>query len=164
MDKLFNYITSPAFFKDTLPNWLQGLGTIVAVVGIIIAWKSLKRDNTEQQAQMDILMKQSEALAKSFEMDSKILAELTAHFSENKRIQVLQADKERLEIKPDIKHIYSVTTGKRTYGFNIKNEGRHEAKNISIEFEYERNEDYEIRVLCKLPNHQRSKIYSVLRI
>lgn len=158
---MFEWINS-YFSNSNNAIWLEAIGTILAsgfaFVGLIIAWKSLRKDINEQQKQIDSIVKlseniskQVEALKQSMEIDSKILAELTKNFQFNNEIQRLQQEKDKINVRPEIIIILTNTTNVsfsdgmiRQHNFHIKNIGLREAKNIKIEPKCDKSENIEL--------------------
>ncbi len=144
------------------PNWaeiLEAIATAVAALGAIIsiwiAWKSIKKDIEEQNKNIitltgvvTTLSKQTEALNESMKIDSKILNELTKHFADSKDMRKIQEERERLEIMPKIKVVFSHVQANKIYAFRIINDGFREALNLKIAKTQQNEEDYEIRLSC----------------
>lgn len=53
-DTLWNYFTSPEFYKDTLANYLQGIGTIIAIIGLVITYFQLRKELKVQRDSLDL--------------------------------------------------------------------------------------------------------------
>ena len=99
------------------------IAALFAIIGTRIAWRSLKKDVSGQQSQIDALSKQTEAIRDSTKVDSQILSKLTDHFARDAEISELTNEKYKLDIRPYFEFDGSQSDDSGNYVIKFRNAG-----------------------------------------
>ena len=139
-----------------LPDWIESLSTFLAalfaLIGLRFAWKSLRKDISDQQIQITALTdftkalgNQTDALIKSANINSQILDELRNRFFHDAKIAELQEEKDKINVRPDILIRLTNSSHNVIFSYVIENKGFNEARKLNIEQDITTPEDIETK-------------------
>lgn len=104
---------------SSITDWLQAFGAIVAIVGVCLGWRQIRKDSKEKQSQIDRLTELAKHSKKANEL-------FKSQIEEDKR-------RHKLNIKPKFKlSIVNEKSFNQRY-YTLQNIGGGEAQNIVIE-------------------------------
>lgn len=100
-------------------DWIQAVGAIIAIVGVIWNFRQLIKDSKEKQSQIDKLGKLAKQSKKANEL-------LKSQITEDKR-------RRKVSIKPKLKLSFSTERSLNKKHYTLQNIGGGEAQNIVID-------------------------------
>jgi len=143
IDTVFVITQETSVWHDSIANWLQGIGTLVAIAGLIIAWWSLKSDNKKQKVQLD-------ALSLTVKSNAEVIKQLTELVRATKEIREIEKVQDKIKAKPDIRIRGNTSSSSHSDDWTIRyhpsyrivNEGYDNALNVKIEINNSSNDFY----------------------